>query len=325
MSIQRSICVSPGSLALLLVGLTLLPGLPVSAQQPTASLIALNGDVMVSVQGGSPTPGIVGTVLQEGDSIKTRAGATATVELSDRSTLELEENTAVSISVMTLDPATGASRSQLDLWWGSLRSTLPAGQMNSGSSITVQTSNARTDMGGTTGAEGAEGGDSQVIFDPDESVTTAIANKFDVVMTNLMTEESLLIPQGNVGLVQGNTVQQIAMVVTFPKGDDSLMDIIEAQGEGENTIKAQLDRIATILKQIPDRVIVIEGHTDNVGSPDANMSLGQSRAENVKQYFIEFHGIDPQRLEAVSYGMTRPVAPNDTAEGRAQNRRVEVH
>lgn len=267
--------------------------------------------------------GNIGMTLHEGDSIRTRARASAIVELSDRSTLELAENTAVTISILVEDSQTGSSRSNLDLWWGSLRSVVPVSQTQNPSSITVQTSNARADM--TSPPQNLSASDSEVIFDPQINTTTAIAHKFDVVVTNLLTEESLLIPEGNVGFVHKNSIQKIAMKIHFPPGDDNLTEIIKEQGEGETTIKSQLDRIAAILKQIPGKTIIIEGYTDDVGSEQDNIHLGQSRADNVKTYFVEQHGIPPGRFETISYGATRPIASNETEEGRAQNRRVEIH
>lgn len=292
------------------------------AQQPAAVLVSLVGDVSVSIQGGSPRRGNIGMTLHEGDSIRTRSEANAIVELSDRSTLELAENTAVTISILVEDSSTGASRSNLDLWWGSLRSVVPVSQTKNPSSITVQTSNARTDL--TSPPQNLSVSDSQVIFDPQVNTTTAIAHKFDVVVTNLLTEESLLIPEGSVGFVHQNSIQKVAMKIHFPAGDDNLTEIIRAQGAGEDTMKAQLDRIADILKQIPGKIIILEGHTDDVGSEQENMRLGQSRADSVKTYFIEQHGIPPGRFETISYGATRPIASNETEQGRAQNRRVEI-
>ena len=66
----------------------------------------------------------------------------------------------------------------------------------------------------------------------------------------------------------------------------------------------------------------ISGHTDNTGSLKLNTRLSQARAESVVDYIVE-HGIEASRLEAKGYAFSRPVAPNDTAEGRAANRRVE--
>lgn len=295
---------------------------PARAQKPAAVLVSLAGDVSVSIQGGSPMRANIGMTLHEGDSIRTRAGASAIVELSDRSTLELAENTTVTISIFVEDASTGVSRSNLDLWWGSLRSVVPASQSQNPASITVQTSNARAAM--TSPTRDLNTSDSEVIFDPQVNTTTAIAHKFDVVVTNLLTEESLLITEGSVGMVHQNSIQKIVMNIHFPPGDDNLTQIIKEQGDGESTIKAQLDQIAAILKQIPNKTIIIEGHTDEVGSEQDNLRLGQSRADNVKAYFVEQHGIPPGRFKTISYGATRPIASNETEEGRARNRRVEI-
>jgi peptidoglycan-associated lipoprotein len=71
-------------------------------------------------------------------------------------------------------------------------------------------------------------------------------------------------------------------------------------------------------------VFLVAGHTDNSGSEDTNYELGKRRAENVARYLVTQKKIDPVRLVTVSYGETSPIADNDTREGRAKNRRVEI-
>jgi outer membrane protein OmpA-like peptidoglycan-associated protein len=66
----------------------------------------------------------------------------------------------------------------------------------------------------------------------------------------------------------------------------------------------------------------IAGHTDNTGSEGDNLSLSRERAQAVKDFLVEFYGIDPDRLVARGYGESQPVASNATEEGRARNRRV---
>ncbi len=84
-----------------------------------------------------------------------------------------------------------------------------------------------------------------------------------------------------------------------------------------------LDKVADLLKQNPQvKLIRIEGHTDSRGNPKRNLVLSQRRAEAVRQYLIS-KGVAPDRLQAVGYGDSRPIAPNDTRKGRAANRRVE--
>jgi outer membrane protein OmpA-like peptidoglycan-associated protein len=84
-----------------------------------------------------------------------------------------------------------------------------------------------------------------------------------------------------------------------------------------------LQEIVLLLKANPDiKRMRIEGHTDNRGNADMNLDLSKRRAASVRQWLVD-HGIDSGRLESEGYGLTRPIASNDTDEGRALNRRVE--
>lgn len=88
----------------------------------------------------------------------------------------------------------------------------------------------------------------------------------------------------------------------------------------------QLEEIARALNEpsLRSSRILIEGHTDNVGSEAYNLELSTKRAESVKRYLVEKFGIDEGRLETRGFGSSRPVASNDTSWGRSQNRRVEL-
>jgi len=88
--------------------------------------------------------------------------------------------------------------------------------------------------------------------------------------------------------------------------------------------KKQLDQVAQILRQNPLLRIEIQGHTDDNGSASSNQRLSEKRAQSVMQYLTE-SGIDPARLQWLGYGQTRPIATNKTADGRRQNRRVEIN
>ena len=85
----------------------------------------------------------------------------------------------------------------------------------------------------------------------------------------------------------------------------------------------QLQDVLTLLQTNPTLRLEIHGHTDSDGSADYNQQLSQRRAESVRQYLVLF-GIDPSRLQAKGYGESRPVAPNDSEENKARNRRVEL-
>ncbi|WP_083732925.1 OmpA family protein [Spirosoma montaniterrae] len=84
----------------------------------------------------------------------------------------------------------------------------------------------------------------------------------------------------------------------------------------------ELDRLVITLNDAPKMVIEVRGHTDNTGSNEINAKLSQDRADAVREYFIS-KGIEPDRIASKGFGETKPVATNDTDEGRQQNRRVE--
>jgi len=85
-----------------------------------------------------------------------------------------------------------------------------------------------------------------------------------------------------------------------------------------------LKEIASTLKQHADLKILIEGHTDNVGSPASNLTLSDARAAAVKTTLVGEFGVDGSRITTKGLGDTKPSVPNTTSAGRAQNRRVEV-
>ena len=90
-------------------------------------------------------------------------------------------------------------------------------------------------------------------------------------------------------------------------------------------VRAKLDELANKLKADPEgNYIEIEGHTDNTGTKPANDKLGLARAENVKRYLYETYQIPLHKINVISYGEEKPVAPNTNRDGRAQNRRVVI-
>ncbi len=89
--------------------------------------------------------------------------------------------------------------------------------------------------------------------------------------------------------------------------------------------KADLDALVQKLKAEPNGAYIeIEGHTDNAGSKELNYKLGLERAEAVKRYLYEQHQVPLHKISVISYGEEKPIAPNKTKEGRAQNRRVVI-
>lgn len=89
--------------------------------------------------------------------------------------------------------------------------------------------------------------------------------------------------------------------------------------------KAQLDKLVTDISADPKNVFFeIEGHTDSAGSAKYNEALGQERAESVKLYLYETHKVPLHKINVISYGEAKPVSPNKTRTGRAENRRIVV-
>jgi outer membrane protein OmpA-like peptidoglycan-associated protein len=89
--------------------------------------------------------------------------------------------------------------------------------------------------------------------------------------------------------------------------------------------QAQLDQVVEQLKANPNGAYIeIEGHTDSTGPKDVNYALGLERANTVKRYLYEHHQIPLHKINVISYGEEKPIAPNNTREGRAQNRRVVI-
>ena len=135
-----------------------------------------------------------------------------------------------------------------------------------------------------------------------ERTVSVVKEKEEVVVFELVPSKAQL---------DGSKID-IKDKVFFESGSDVIL----------NKSFSLLEEVSFILSDHPELTkIRIEGHTDNRGNDDMNMELSQRRANSVKQY-LEKQGIEADRLEAVGFGETQPVATNDTAGGRAENRRV---
>ncbi len=96
---------------------------------------------------------------------------------------------------------------------------------------------------------------------------------------------------------------------------------------GKSTLRSEsykeLNELVEVMQYKKSMKIEISGHTDNVGDDDANLKLSEARANSVRNYLLK-KGIEPGRVVAAGYGETKPIAHNDTVEGRQKNRRTEV-
>lgn len=105
----------------------------------------------------------------------------------------------------------------------------------------------------------------------------------------------------------------IALYINFDTGKSIIRD----------ESRPIIDQIAEMLKANPELKLNVEGHTDNVGSPASNKTLSEERAKSVVTAIVG-QGIAADRLNPIGYGQDRPVTDNDSEEGRAKNRRVEL-
>jgi OmpA-OmpF porin, OOP family len=128
-------------------------------------------------------------------------------------------------------------------------------------------------------------------------------------------------PKGNANYKQA---QEVELQYMAPKSF-VLEDCNFETGKAtlEESSYAVLDQLVAYLVRKDDERIEVGGHTDNVGSAASNIKLSADRANTVRAYLLT-KGIDPSRVIAKGYGMSKPVASNATADGRAQNRRTEV-
>ncbi|MBX3189851.1 MAG: OmpA family protein [Labilithrix sp.] len=111
--------------------------------------------------------------------------------------------------------------------------------------------------------------------------------------------------------------------ITLP--DQIEFEFDEARIKQTPKTLAALEQLADVMKQNPQITkLRVEGHTDNVGRAKHNDKLSKARAEAVAKWLAQ-HDVDPSRVVTFGYGASRPLASNDTADGRAQNRRTEYY
>ncbi|MBL8267310.1 OmpA family protein [Steroidobacter sp.] len=113
---------------------------------------------------------------------------------------------------------------------------------------------------------------------------------------------------------QGEDVVVSLMGISFPSGRSTI----------DGSSAALMRKVQQALARFPGASVLIEGHTDANGSDSANLILSQDRADAVKQYLVSQLGADAEKVSSIGYGEARPVATNETAAGRARNRRIDL-
>jgi outer membrane protein OmpA-like peptidoglycan-associated protein len=113
--------------------------------------------------------------------------------------------------------------------------------------------------------------------------------------------------------------EQDILILTFKA--DFMFDVNSAAVKPG--LRSEIERVSAVLSRYPETRIRVEGHTDSTGGEAYNQTLSERRAEAVKSELVA-QNIAPARIQTLGFGMTRPVATNETPEGRQQNRRVQV-
>jgi outer membrane protein OmpA-like peptidoglycan-associated protein len=121
--------------------------------------------------------------------------------------------------------------------------------------------------------------------------------------------------------LEGAKVERVGegIKITFDSG--ILFDVDSASLKPVS--KDNLAKLAEILQKYKDTDILIEGHTDSTGTEEHNLTLSKQRAQSVSNYLAQLQ-VSPTRFTIMGYGESQPIAPNDTTEGRQQNRRVDL-
>jgi len=160
-----------------------------------------------------------------------------------------------------------------------------------------------------------------------EKRTSDLARETDTRITEVKATADKGVEIGSQAMSKAEEAEKAArgkILWTTTLSDDSVKFSFDGDKvpDGAQSI---LNDLASKVKSLDKTVYLeIEGHTDNIGSDTYNEKLGESRAEAVRNYLAESGGIPLHAMNVISYGESKPVAANNTSEGRAKNRRVVV-
>jgi len=161
------------------------------------------------------------------------------------------------------------------------------------------------------------------------AVQTAAQNTVNTARAGAAALRSIQLPGGtNIQIPTGGFTDSL---VTFlngnaPAGQSFAFDAVTFETDSTRLASAsndQLAQLAAVLKAYPTVVIAVEGHTDNTGDPGANKKLSEDRAAAVKDALVGM-GVPAERVTSTGWGADKPIASNDTEDGRVKNRRVEI-
>ncbi len=121
--------------------------------------------------------------------------------------------------------------------------------------------------------------------------------------------------------LEGAEVERVGEGIKITFSDGLLFDVNRAVIKDE--YKTEIQELSVILNKYPDTDILIEGHTDSTGTEEYNLTLSRQRAQSVANYLAQLE-VNPTRFTIMGYGMSQPIAENETVDGRAKNRRVDL-
>jgi len=143
---------------------------------------------------------------------------------------------------------------------------------------------------------------------------TALDGNYDLIIIEEVGFEKQLVFSAD---QMKRTLDSLGTISIYGINFDTAKDRLKPDAE------KVLAEIVKLMLNYPELKIEIQGHTDNVGSADYNLNLSNKRANTVKAYLLLF-GVEKERMFSKGYGLTKPIASNDTEEGRTLNRRVEL-
>ena len=163
----------------------------------------------------------------------------------------------------------------------------------------------------------------------EERRSAMVATTTGAARSGVAALRSISLPNGTtITATQGGFIDSL---VTFlngnaPAGQSFAFDAVTFESDSATLAAAsneQLGRLAAVLKAYPTVVIAVEGHTDNSGDPASNKKLSEDRAAAVKDAIVGM-GVPAERVTSTGWGAEKPIASNDTEEGKLKNRRVEI-
>lgn len=123
--------------------------------------------------------------------------------------------------------------------------------------------------------------------------------------------------------IPGAEVERVGEAINVTFDENSGVHFPTNKATLDTESRNTLDKLATIMERYPKTNVLVEGHTDSSGPDDYNMQLSKRRAMSVSEY-LQGHGVAKDRMTVAYYGETEPSHTNETAQGRAKNRRVEI-